>query len=73
MGNSYALGRSRHLPDGTKRIAIAVMNVLLLLHGREIVSDEAEVAAVISSLTDASITEYAFAAWLDSQIRTGVG
>lgn len=60
----YALARGHCFPDGNKRIALAIIDVFLLLNGLELNAEEPDAADTIQALAAGEITEDALAEWI---------
>jgi len=66
LATAYAAGLTRNHPfvDGNKRTAFLTAFVLLGVNGRNLRATETEVVRAVVALTDKSIGEAEFAAWL---------
>ena len=68
LAASYGFGFARNhcFPDGNKRIALAAMDVFLMLNGRDLVPDEAEAVVIIGALAAGEYSQADFSEWLQN-------
>ena len=62
----FALARGHCFPDGSKRIALATIDVFLRMNGRELIADETDAATTIQMLAAGEVTEDQLAYWIDA-------
>jgi death-on-curing protein len=60
----FALARSRGFPDGNKRVALAMIDVFLMLNGFELNAPEPDAAGTVLALAAGELTEEALADWI---------
>ncbi|NIW24666.1 MAG: type II toxin-antitoxin system death-on-curing family toxin [Gammaproteobacteria bacterium] len=60
----YGFSRNHCFPDGNKRIALAAMDVFLMLNGYDILVDEAEAVVIIETLATGDRSQEELAEWL---------
>ena len=60
----YALARGHCFPDGNKRVALAVIDVLLRMNGLQLTADELDAAETTQSLAAGELTEEQLADWI---------
>ena len=60
----FALARGHCFPDGNKRVALAIVDVLLRLNGMELTADELDAVSTIQSLAAGELTEDQLADWI---------
>ena len=60
----FALARGHCFPDGNKRVALAIVDVLLRLNGMELTADELDAVSTIQSLAAGELTEDQLAEWI---------
>ena len=60
----FALARGHCLPDGNKRIALAIVDVFLRLNGSELTADEMDAVVTIQSLAAGDLTEDQLTRWI---------
>ncbi len=67
LAASYGFGFARNhcFPDGNKRIALAVMDIFLMLNGQELLPDEAEAVVIINALAAGEFSQDDLAEWLE--------
>lgn len=70
LAAAYAFGLVRNHPfvDGNKRAAFLACAVSLEINGFRLIAGEADAAAQVLALADATVDEAAFAAWLRMNI-----
>ena len=61
----YGLARNHCLPDGNKRIALAAMDVFLMLNGHDLVPDEAEAVVIVNAIAADEFSHEDLAHWLE--------
>jgi len=68
LAASYGFGFARNhcFPDGNKRVALASMDVFLMLNGIDLVSDEAETVVIINAVAAGEYSQSDLAEWLES-------
>ena len=66
LAASYGFGFARNhvFNDGNKRISLTVINVFLLLNGRQLIAEEVEAVCVIRDLAAGEMDEASLAAWI---------
>ena len=62
----YGFARNHCFPDGKKRIALAAMDVFLMLNGKDLVADEVEAVVIIATLAAGDLTQEELAEWLSA-------
>lgn len=69
LAAAYAFGVTKNHPflDGNKRTAFVVAAVFLLDHGLDLSLADAEIVRAVVALSDGSMSEADFAAWLRSR------
>ena len=60
----FALARGHCFPDGNKRVALAIVDVLLRLNGMELTADELDAVSTSQSLAAGELTEDQLAEWI---------
>lgn len=67
LAAAYGFGFARNhcFPDGNKRVALAAMDVFLMLNGQDLVPDEAEAVAIVNSVAADEFSEADLAEWLE--------
>ena len=60
----YGFARNHVFADGNKRVALATINVFLLLNGLILTAEEAEAVVVINDLAAGQLDERELAAWI---------
>ena len=60
----FALARGHCFPDGNKRVALAVIDVLLRMNGLALAADELDAVSTIQSLAAGDLTEDELAEWI---------
>lgn len=68
LAASYCFGFARNhcFPDGNKRVALASMDVFLMLNGIDLVSDEAETVVIVNAVAAGEYSQSDLAEWLES-------
>lgn len=68
LAAAYAYGICSNHPfvDGNKRVALAAVDVFLILNGRELVAPEAEAVVMIRDLAAGEIGEAEIADWISA-------
>ena len=61
----YGLARNHCFPDGNKRIALAAMDVFLMLNGLDLVADEAETVVIVNAVAADEFSQEELAQWLE--------
>ena len=61
----YGFARNHCFPDGNKRIALAAMDVFLMLNGHDLVPDEAEAVVIVNALASGEYSQDELANWLE--------
>ena len=61
----YGFARNHCFPDGNKRIALAVMDVFLMLNGQDLVANEAEAVVIINAVAADEFSQEDLAQWLE--------
>jgi death-on-curing protein len=62
----YGFARSHCFPDGNKRVALAAMDVFLMLNGQDLIVDEAEAVVIVATVAAGDISQEELAEWLAS-------
>ena len=67
LAASYGFGFARNhcFPDGNKRVALALMDVFLLLNGLDLVPDEAEAVAIVIAVAAGEYSQADLSGWLE--------
>jgi len=60
------------LPDGNKRVALAIIDVFLRLNGLELMADEMDAVDTIRSLAAGELTEKQLADWIEAHLAPRV-
>ena len=61
----FGFARNHVFPDGNKRVALAAMDVFLLLNGYDLVSDEAEAVVTVNLVAAGEISQEELSEWLE--------
>ena len=61
----FGLARNHCFPDGNKRIALAAMDVFLMLNGQDLVADEAEAVVITKAIAAGEFSQADLAEWLE--------
>ncbi len=61
----YGFARNHCFPDGNKRVALAAMDVFLILNGQDLVPDEAEAVAIVDEVAADELSQEELAEWLE--------
>jgi len=64
--HGFALARGHCLPDGNRRVALAIVDVFLRMNGLALNADEMEAVVTIQALADDDLTEEALADWIEA-------
>jgi death-on-curing protein len=62
----FALARGHCLPDGNRRVALAIIDVFLRLNGMEFNADEPDAVDTIQALAAGDLTEGQLAEWIEA-------
>ena len=62
----YGFARNHCFPDGNKRVALASIDVFLMLNGHELTAPEAEAVITMNALADGRMSENDLSAWIES-------
>jgi death-on-curing protein len=62
----YGFARNHCFSDGNKRIALAAIDVFLIINGLELVASEAEAVVTINDLAAGELTESDLAEWIEN-------
>jgi death-on-curing protein len=62
----YGFARNHCFPDGNKRVALATMDVFLMLNGIDLIVDEAETVAIVEAIAAGDLSQEELAEWLAS-------
>ncbi len=67
LAAAYGFGFARNhcFPDGNKRVALASMDVFLMLNGLDLVPDEAEAVAIVNAVAAGEFSQEDLAEWLE--------
>jgi death-on-curing protein len=67
LAASYGFGFARNhcFPDGNKRIALASMDIFLMLNGRDLVPDEAEAVVIVGALAAGDFSQADLSEWIE--------
>ena len=60
----YGFARNHCFPDGNKRVALAAMDVFLMLNGKDLIVDEAEAVVIVATLAAGDLSQEELAEWL---------
>jgi len=60
------------LPDGNKRVALAIIDVFLRLNGLELMADEMDAVDTIRALAAGELTEEQLADWIEAHLAPRV-
>ena len=66
----YSLARNHCFADGSKRIALAVIDVFLQMNGRELTAEEVDAAEIIQLVAAGKLTEEQLATWITEHARS---
>ncbi len=61
----YGFARNHCFPDGNKRVALASMDIFLMLNGHDLVPDEAEAVAIVNAVAADEFSQADLAEWLE--------
>lgn len=61
----YGFARNHCFPDGNKRIALAAMDVFLMLNGQDLVPDEAEAVVIVEAVAAGEYSQSDLSEWLE--------
>lgn len=61
----YGFARNHCFPDGNKRIALAAIDVFLMLNGQDLVADEAETVVIVNAVAADEFSQEELARWLE--------
>jgi death-on-curing protein len=62
----YGFARNHCFPDGNKRVALAAMDVFLMLNGQDLIVDEAEAVVIVETVAAGDLSQEELANWLAS-------
>jgi death-on-curing protein len=62
----HGFARKHCFPDGNKRVALAAMDVFLMLNGKDLVVDEAEAVVIVKTVAAGDLSQEELAEWLAS-------
>jgi len=65
----YGFARNHCFPDGNKRIALAAMDIFLMLNDVDLVPDEAEAVVVVNQVASDEFSQEDLAIWLEQNSR----
>lgn len=65
----FALARVHCFPDGSKRVALAIVDVFLRMNGLELAADELDAVDTIQSLAAGDLSEDQLADWIAAHFR----
>ncbi len=67
LAASYGFGFARNhcFPDGNKRVALASMDVFLMLNGKDLVPDEAEAVVIVNAVAAGEYSQADLSEWLE--------
>ena len=65
---AFGLARDHCFPDGNKRIALATLDVFLLMNGKELIAPEPDAVGAIVSLSAGKTSEADFATWIGQHV-----
>lgn len=65
----YGLARNHCYPDGNKRMALAAMDIFLMLNDIDLVADEAEAVVILRAVAAGEFAEEDLATWLEANSR----
>lgn len=61
----YGFARNHCFPDGNKRIALASMDIFLMLNGQDLIPDEAEAVVIMGALAAGEFSQADLSEWLE--------
>ncbi len=66
LAAAYGFGFARNhcFPDGNKRVALAAMDVFLMLNGLDLIVDEAEAVVIVQTAAAGDLSQEELAEWL---------
>jgi len=70
----YGFARNHCFPDGNKRVALAAMDVFLMINGLDLNADEAEAVVILNAVAAGNMSQEELSAWLaarSSQLAEG--
>jgi len=65
----YGFARNHCFPDGNKRIALAAMDIFLMLNDVDLVPDEAEAVVIVNEIAADELSQEDLASWLEQNSR----
>jgi death on curing protein len=65
----FALAKGHCFSDGNKRIALAIIDVVLQLNGSELIAREEDAAAMILALAAGDLSEREMAEWIKAHCQ----
>lgn len=65
----YGLARNHCYPDGNKRIALAAMDIFLMLNEMDLVADEAEAVVIVRAVAAGEFSQQDLATWLEANSK----
>ena len=65
----YGFARNHCFPDGNKRIALAAMDIFLMLNNVDLVPDEAEAVVIVNEIAADELSQEDLASWLEQNSR----
>ncbi len=65
LAAGYGFARNHCFSDGNKRLALAAMDVFLMLNGQDLVADEAEAVIIINAVAADEFSQEDLAEWLE--------
>ncbi|GMR09171.1 MAG: type II toxin-antitoxin system death-on-curing family toxin [Gammaproteobacteria bacterium] len=68
LAAAYGFGFAKNhcFNDGNKRVALATIDVFLMLNGQELVAEETDAALTIESLAAGELSEDELASWIEA-------
>jgi len=67
LAASYGFGFARNhcFPDGNKRVALASMDVFLMLNGKDLVPDEVEAVVIVGAVAAGEYSQADLSEWIE--------
>jgi len=60
----YGFARNHCFPDGNKRVALAAMDVFLMVNGQDLTAEEVEAVTVVRAVAAGEMSQEELAGWL---------
>ena len=65
----YGFARNHCYPDGNKRMALAAMDIFLMLNSIDLIADEAEAVVIINEVAADEFSQEDLALWVEQNAR----